>query len=79
MKTFDYNGRTFQYDEANALAFSFELGKFENSYKPLKYFSSHESAIDCYELYHVSNGYKKRLRMNGVTIAKQISNRGYSE
>jgi hypothetical protein len=69
MKTFDYAGKTWEYDHLTV--FLFELGRYENTYKVHKEFGewivSDDSplgvAVSTYENFHVSDGYKKRLSM----------------
>lgn len=83
MKTFDYAGKTWEYDD-NTI-FLMELGRYQNKYKSDKTFpcsflnDAVASAIATYETFNVSLGYKKRLVMvkDGVrtTITHQTTKR----
>lgn len=76
MKQIFYNGKTHFYNPDNyPPAFTMEIGRYNNSYKIVKQFHLHEDAIEYYESYRVENGYKKRLKLNGETIAFQLSKR----
>lgn len=76
MKTFYYNGRTFQYDELACMpSFTLEIGRYENSYQIIQLFHTHDEAFKAYENYEVSNGYKKRLRLGKITLDKKITDR----
>lgn len=79
MKTFDYAGRTWKYDEATF--FVVEVGRYKNAYQCDQQFPSWmlENAIEAYEERHVSDGYKRRLVMinegNKKVIARMTSKR----
>jgi hypothetical protein len=77
MKTFDYAGKTWEYD--NCTIFLLELGRYKNKYQPHKEFDDILTAISAYENFNVSEGYKKRFVrvMNGLqtTISKQTTQR----
>ncbi len=76
MKIFEYGGRTYTYDECSKLPpFVFELGRYDNAYHPEQSFCDHELAIQTYEMFDVSNGYKKRLKLDGKIIAKKLTSR----
>lgn len=63
MKTFDYAGKTWRYDEKTI--FQLEIGRYHNSYHHRQSFPHDmlENAIEEYEQMNVSDGYKKRLSM----------------
>lgn len=84
MKTFNFNGRTYEY--TIDAVFFFEIGRLSNSYKPDKIFitdieakklSPHLEAIQAYTDFNISNGYKKRLSMRDgdkyYVLAREIS------
>ena len=78
MKSFFYNGRTFEYDDETY--FILQTGRYKNSYITKGIYGSNLSnAIEHYESFRIANGYKKRLAMqNGINItviAREISER----
>lgn len=87
MKTFNFNGRSYDYDDDTI--FYLQLGRYDNAYTTIKKFtnvccddnfSPHTFAIAAYQKHEVSNGYKKRLVMidsydKKIVLAKEISKR----
>jgi len=66
MKTFDYAGKSWEYDDCTL--FIVEMGRYHNSYSYSQQFMKWKQAIETYEAMNVSDGYKKRLSIvrNGV-------------
>jgi hypothetical protein len=78
MKTFNHNGRDYHYDDNSR--FIFELGRYTNSYKQLDEWPCPDAALQRYQEFHVSDGYKKRLvlKLNNnekIVLAKEVSKR----
>lgn len=76
--TFNFNGKSWEWNPYFTV-FILEVGRYENKYKIEKKFipedcllpSLPEKAIEYYEKYHVTDGYKKRLSME--TDGKRIA------
>jgi hypothetical protein len=77
MKTFEFNGRTFECDHRTI--FYLEIGRYENAYVVAKTFADVPDALIAYDHYKVSNGFKKRLVMSNdgkkTVLGKVISKR----
>jgi len=53
--------------------YTVEVGRYRNSYKIRWRFEKENQAILMYRAVNIGYGYKKRLRLNGKTIARYIS------
>jgi hypothetical protein len=84
MQKFNFNGRTHEYTISTH--FCLEVGRLDNSYVPIKTFKTdveknltqpHVYAIEEYNEFHVSDGWKKRLSMindgQKTILARQIT------
>ncbi len=75
---FNYNGQSWEYQPGTTL-FILETGRYDNAYRTKKTFTPADypgdklpkEAIEYYERFQVSDGYKKRLSM--ITEAKKQS------
>jgi hypothetical protein len=84
VKTFHYNGMTYEYIDDPSLTnrFTVEYGRYRNTYRPWSVHQDHHEAIQKYEGLRIAEGYKKRLIMvqdfhlpRIITIARFISPR----